>query len=573
MTKEVMMNKISTLLIALITTSVVFAQEDVQLTTKGQRPVERAYRISERPVKKDSIIPAPTIEYPLLSLKKETSFTLDQINPARVNINPKLDQLYKGYAKLGIGNELMTLGELYYSSERSRKYVWGLEARHIASYGAVKDYAPSQYDRTRSALFGQINQKKYSLLGEVYYNNLGLHHYGFQNPDADRDSLAQRFQQIGFSSEYASHKKDSAELNYTIGLDYYNYFDKKHSDSLSKWRARENYFAINSDWRYKMNTEVFNLGFNVKYNNYQYGEENKFISTLDTGIVNSNLIFQLKPTVTTYGLKDKFSAKFGFDVTLDSQNDVKAHFYPVAEAKYSLLNDLFIPYAGVKGGLKQNTYASLTRVNEFLLSNVQLDNESEAINAYFGIKGTLSKRIGFNAFVAFSNNKNKALFINDTTYSGGNEFAVIYDTINITNIQASVSYQHNEKLKIDAIGKFYSFQAKNNPYAWNLPNLEIDLVAKYNLFDKFLFKLALNGQSGRKALVYDKNLEDVIEEDGVYAMPLGLIVDANLGVEYRYNQRISAFVNINNIAAQRYNRWYNYPVQGFQLMGGFTFRF
>ena len=35
----------------------------------------------------------------------------------------------------------------------------------------------------------------------------------------------------------------------------------------------------------------------------------------------------------------------------------------------------------------------------------------------------------------------------------------------------------------------------------------------------------------------------------------------------------SAFLNFNNIAAQRYKRWYNYPTQGLQAMAGVTFRF
>jgi len=40
-----------------------------------------------------------------------------------------------------------------------------------------------------------------------------------------------------------------------------------------------------------------------------------------------------------------------------------------------------------------------------------------------------------------------------------------------------------------------------------------------------------------------------------------------------YNKRISAFLQVNNFASQRYMRWYNYPVQIFQVMGGVTARF
>jgi outer membrane receptor protein involved in Fe transport len=54
---------------------------------------------------------------------------------------------------------------------------------------------------------------------------------------------------------------------------------------------------------------------------------------------------------------------------------------------------------------------------------------------------------------------------------------------------------------------------------------------------------------------------------------LGAIVDINLGVEYRYNTRVSAFLQINNLASQQYYRWYNYPVQPIQVMAGVTARF
>ena len=129
-----------------------------------------------------------------------------------------------------------------------------------------------------------------------------------------------------------------------------------------------------------------------------------------------------------------------------------------------------------------------------------------------------------------------------------------------------------EKIKIDAIGKFYSYAALNNSYAWNLPRLEIMLRGSYNLFDKFIFNLDLTMEEGRKALVYADG-PGISEENGQYYEKLNFIADLNLGVEYRYNKRISAFVQFNNIAAQQYMRWHNTPVQGFQFLGGVTYRF
>jgi hypothetical protein len=51
------------------------------------------------------------------------------------------------------------------------------------------------------------------------------------------------------------------------------------------------------------------------------------------------------------------------------------------------------------------------------------------------------------------------------------------------------------------------------------------------------------------------------------------IIDFNLGFEYRYSKILSGFVNINNLTAGRYQNWYNYPNQRFNLMAGITYAF
>ena len=198
-------------------------------------------------------------------------------------------------------------------------------------------------------------------------------------------------------------------------------------------------------------------------------------------------------------------------------------------------------------------------------------NEKTPIALYGGIKGTLSKRISFNAGFKFATVRDKALFVTDTLHSLGNKFDVIYDTITITTIDASVSYQLMEKIKVDAIGRFNSYSAKNNSYAWNLPQFQFIIRGSYNLYDKFLFNLDFNIEEGRKALVLteDTNVET---ENGQRISKMDFITDINLGVEYRYNKRISAFIQFNNLASQRYNRWYNAQVHAFQVLGGVTFR-
>jgi outer membrane receptor protein involved in Fe transport len=261
------------------------------------------------------------------------------------------------------------------------------------------------------------------------------------------------------------------------------------------------------------------------------------------------------------------------DISTNIRETAKPYIYPQAEIKYSMFDDIFIPYVGIKGGLKQNTLRSLSQQNEFMLPNSRLLNESTVFDAYAGFKGVLSKRLSFNIGANYARVNNKALFVSDTVFSNLNKFSVIYDSMNIMTIEGSLSYQLNEKLKIDGIGRFFSYETTNQAYAWNLPQLQFKVRGNYVLNNKFIFNLDVTLETGRKALVFDSTIAGVISENNQFAAPLNTFADINLSTEYKFNKMITGFIQLNNIASQRYLRWYNYPLTGFQIMGGATFKF
>jgi hypothetical protein len=231
---------------------------------------------------------------------------------------------------------------------------------------------------------------------------------------------------------------------------------------------------------------------------------------------------------------------------------------------------MFIPYIGLDGGLTQNTFYSLNRGNYYINSAVDLKN-TKMFKFFAGVRGTLSKTISFD--VAFESIKwtDRPLYFNDTIFSDMYKFNVIYDDVSALRFKGSLSYQKNEKLKIDAIGEYNIYSATNQQYAWNLPTVKFTFRSNYNLFDKFYVKADFTFMDGRKSPKGILNPDP--SQSNSDNFNLGLIADANLGFEYRYNKRISAFVQFNNIANQKYMRWYNYPVYGFQVLGGVTFGF
>jgi hypothetical protein len=554
-----------------------FAQKDeVIVITHGTRKIEPAYRMTSLPNVIDTVISTKVIEYPLLVLQQSTSITVDPIKAAKINTESLLSNLYNSYAKLGIGSKLMPLGELYVNSKWSSKYLWGIHAKHLSSFGNFQDYAPAQFDRTKIDLNGSILRSRYTLKSGIHYNNEGLHYYGWKIPtdSVDRKEIAQRYHDVGGMLSFLSHKADSATFNYGITADY-NYFtnQKSYLDTNGDWRANENNIGFQFFGKYAVGKEVFSGELSVRNNRYKYGSPGDTnLIDADTGFVFNNALISLKPKITSLLQENRFRAEVGVDLSIDASQKTKFYVFPLIELKYALFNNIFIPYAGLRGGIKQNSLKSLVNQNEFILTNQELRNENTAIDFYAGFKGVLSKHISFNASASFARIKDKVFFTTDTLFSVGNKFTAIYDTLNLTTIEASLTYQLNEKIKIEGVGRFFSYALINNSFAWNLPTWQTILRGHYNMYDKLIFNLDVNLEGGRKALVYEAG-EDVIEENNQFALNLGTIADVNLGAEYRYNKRLSAFIQFNNIASQSYQRWYNYPVQRFQVLGGITARF
>jgi hypothetical protein len=576
-----MVNKVKYLLLLGIVFNLfsLLGQNDIiDVIGKGSREVEPASRILEFPKIIDTIKPTNVPSYPMLVFRQPTKIELDTIDAATVETTEKLKPLYPFYAKVGVGSTIMPMGELYFNSTRSRNNLYGFNVKHLSSFGDVKNrekviYAPAQFDRTNLNAFGKIIESNYTLSGNLNYQNNGFHYYGIPIDSISADSISQRINQVGGDFEFIANRGDTSKLNLMFGTGY-NYLTTKKplTDSLSDWKTQEHNFHFNTKGWYNFKTETFYAKLGVRYNGYRYGIRDSVLSAIDSGLVSNNTIIDFQPGVLTQMFNDKLKAEVGLTLSIDIHDKTKAYVFPQAEFKYSLFNDIFIPFAGIRGGLKQTSYRALSTENQFVLVNIPLANESTPFDIYGGFKGTITKKLSFNLNASFAKVMNKAFFVTDTLYSVGNKFGVVYDTMNLTKVEGSLAYQLNEKIKIDAIARYFSYETKNQAFAWNLPIFQFVLRGSYNLFDKFLVNLDANLEGGRKALVYGPG-ENIFIENNQYYQNLGFIADVNLGLEYRYNKRISAFLQVNNLASQRYYRWYNYPVQPIQVMGGITARF
>jgi outer membrane receptor protein involved in Fe transport len=57
------------------------------------------------------------------------------------------------------------------------------------------------------------------------------------------------------------------------------------------------------------------------------------------------------------------------------------------------------------------------------------------------------------------------------------------------------------------------------------------------------------------------------------ALTLNPATDVSLSAEYQIIPRLSAFMQVNNLLNNKYQRWYGYEVYGFNIYGGLRLKF
>lgn len=509
-----------------------------------------ANKINENPVVIDSTKKLPIKSYSINSKKINPAYTVDPVTPAEMRGEP-LKKLYNSLAKGGFGTYTTPYLEFWHNSLRSKEYAYGVHFKHLSSSSTLKDYGFAGMSDDQLGLYGKKFLKEHSLIGNFDFSRNGVHFYGY---DANLISLskketAQHFNYFGANAELLSHYSKISRFNHDIKLSFYNVTDA--------YKSSENNIKAKGYVQTTINKEVIKVNGLVDFYNFK--------SPVDT--VN-NTIIALNPNFIADG--DKYHISLGITATLDVQGASKFYFHPNVEASYNIFDNIIVPYAGVNGGVRKNSFKSVTDENPFVSSNLALKNSVNKFDIYGGLKGTLSSSVAYNTHVSYSSIGNMLLYVNDTTYPA-NRFNAIYDDANVLNLHGEVIYQMREKLRILIAGDYYNYKMKQELRAWYKPQVKLTFSGNYNLSDKIIIKADVFYFDNQYAKTYTSSDDSTTKK--VTAGEIKGLFDLNIGAEYRYTKRLGFFLNLNNIANVRYLRYINYPTQRFSLMGGLSFAF
>ena len=236
-------------------------------------------------------------------------------------------------------------------------------------------------------------------------------------------------------------------------------------------------------------------------------------------------------------------------------------FLPNITAEAKISNEKLILQAGWIGYFNKTTYQYLASLNPWLQQPKNLLN-TRVKEQYAGFKGSAGTHVTYDAKVSYLQFSNQPLFVNDTIT--GKSFQVVNESeMKDLRIHGEIGYTMQEKLSLLAGVTFNQYNnLKDNAKAWGLLPIEVNGSLRWQVLKDFLVKSDIYFWDG--AQYRNKTLSD---------QKLKPAADLNLGVEFSVTPQLNAWVQMNNLLNNKYQRWNQYPVLGFNVLAGVVYSF
>lgn len=576
-------------IIALASFQGVFAQKDdenigteVINVVKPYTPtISDAFKVKETPVIEDEDnTEKETIEYNIFSFPVASTFTPAKGKAAGVE-RAKREKLFNNYALLGVGNYGTVNAELFITENLNRNAYVGGMLRHLSSQGGIDDVAlDDKYYTTGLDLTYGSRQRGYSWNADLGYQNQVYNWYGLPIEFIDFTN-----EQIAGIDEQQTYHTINAGGNILMKDD--GIFEGASVQFKRFWDAfdaSENRFIAKPSFDVSVLSEKIKLDFVFDYVGGEF-DDNQYVAATDNTTLDYNYFNAgFQPSILFQ--RDDLSVNIGAGLfysmgKLMGESDNKFYVYPQVKASYKVVGDLMVAYAGAEGTLQQNSYEQFVGQNPFVGSSLVVAPTDQQYDIYVGLKGKLADNVAYNVRGSYMNEDNKAFMANnfvfdvasagENGYNYGNSFNILYNKLKTISFFGELKADFSEKVSAGLSGSYFSYDTDLQE-AWNLPEMKVSANVDVDITEKWYAGANIFFVGERKDFVSVVDFDPIVD-NSTGIVTLDSYFDLNAHVGYKYNERLSGFLRLNNIANQDYQRWVNYPVQGFQFMLGATYEF
>ncbi len=272
----------------------------------------------------------------------------------------------------------------------------------------------------------------------------------------------------------------------------------------------------------------------------------------------SNNIFYVTPVLSYHS--ENFSLNAGINPSWDNNAGGKFNLYPKIDLALKLTEPLSI-IAGWNGYYQKNNYEYLAGINPYMQQPTTQYN-SEVRDLYGGIKGSAGTHMTYLAKVSFLKYVDLPLFVNDSV-TGRSFYTVEEYMLKNVQMHGELSFTAAEHFSLTAaanINNYYSIKTNLQPYY--MPPWDLTAKLRWQPVKDVTFKTDLFTWGKPYYLTAAKNADKI-----------GGAFDLNAGVEFSISKSVGLWLDCNNILNNQYQRWNQYQVYGFNILGGVVFSF
>ncbi len=477
----------------------------------------------------------------------EFKASLDPLEPTiRVTglKSEKLPHSKNGYFELGVGNYLNTYAQGYANTIRKKNMDAGVYLKHFSALQGPVDGNNSSSSENEIAGLLNYYTKKATINTKLGYERWANKFYGYPAGTEVNDAqLKQHFNFINFETKVEGTDQ-SAPLAFKGGMDYHFTGDR--------FNASEHLVKLDGDFAYRTG-EIWQPGVMLKMD---------YANRQDSLASEGRLGLQVIPNVRL--VFDQFDLSLGLNFAYQNdstENPDNFMVFPYFSGTYKM-SEYFGLFASLKGDMQFNSLYNVVRYNPWMAPEFSLQNAATPFDFSIGGKGKFSHYLNYSASLGVKQINNLMTVVNNPMDQA--QFLTAYDSGKTTvfHVAAHLAYELNQ-IAAGTDFRYNNYSTSTLEAAFHLPTLDWNFWGKYRYDDKLSFSTQLHILGGLKALAPTTN----------EVTNLKTIVDLGVRADYQLNERFGAFAKIDNLLAQKYERFQYYPVRGFQLMVGASVTF
>lgn len=510
----------------------------VEVTSTFKPVLKEAAKINFNATPPTADSTRPRLQYELPAQNLLFAYVPGTLKPLALTVDTGGKWDNYSYAKLGYGGLKTPYFETGLSLGNGNTAGVNIYGKHISSKGKIRF---QNFSDTKVELNGFLKTSKNlewnARVGgqEEKYNK-----YGFEPKSSIflDDSLRVKFQTVSTRLSLRNLNRTEYGLSYAPELKLDAFTDRLNN--------RETAVYLNLPLQ-KSVGENFIVHVGLTGNLTRYTQKTK-------GALTSNYL-EFSPSLLVK--KAAFSLQAGLKPAWDNG---EFKLFPNVTGEFSLAEKGFTIQAGWIGYLRNVSYKSVATYNPWIWAPGKPVN-SRVEEIYGGIKGSVTDHFSYSVRAGFNKFTNHPLFVNDT--GTGKSFQVIYEpTLNAINVSGEFGYAVGEKFSVHTglvLNKYTSLDEASKP--WGLLPLEFKTNVRLQLLKDLFAKGDL--------YIFDAPWYRTKSGSGKQKGA----ADLSAGLEFGIVKHVKLWVQFNNILNSDYQRWRQYPVYGFNFLGGVVFSF